>query len=129
MDRLVLGKTRRSTLAELDMTFQRIFTGVFALLVLPACSSDSKSAAPGASTTGHDAGAEAGPSSGHDAGGTCSGKTGVSGENNITVIEADAPDGGARGAIVHVPQSYDASKPTMLVLNLHGLLEGNVLQE
>src|SRR5689334_17789484 len=47
----------------------------------------------------------------------CSGKSGAAGTSTITVVESGAPDGGARGTIVHVPSSYDPTTPTMLVLN------------
>jgi polyhydroxybutyrate depolymerase len=59
----------------------------------------------------------------------CTGKQGPVGETTITVQEAGAPDGGLRSAIVHVPAGYDPAKGTMLVLNFHGLYEGNTLQE
>ena len=62
-------------------------------------------------------------------GSTCSGKQGAPGKTTVTVSEPGAPDGGLRSALLHVPASYDASKPTMLVLNFHGLLEPNTLQE
>jgi polyhydroxybutyrate depolymerase len=49
------------------------------------------------------------------------------GTSTITVPEP--VDGGVREAIVHVPSSYEPKKPAMLVLNFHGLLEPNTLQE
>lgn len=59
----------------------------------------------------------------------CSTKKGTAGTSTLTVAEPGAPDGGLRSAIVHVPASYDGTKPAMLVLNFHGLLEPNSLQE
>ncbi len=87
-------------------------------LVLLGCSSnDSTKNAPGVDG-GH-----------HPEAMLCSGKAGVAGMTTVTVPESGAPDGGLRTALVHVPSSYDPTKPTMLVLNFHGLLEPNTLQE
>jgi polyhydroxybutyrate depolymerase len=84
-------------------------------LFASACSSDSNTAAK--------------PDAGVPAVTVCQGKLGTAGNSTLSVPEASAPDGGLRSALVHVPASYDASKPTMLVLNLHGLLEPASLQE
>jgi polyhydroxybutyrate depolymerase len=43
-------------------------------------------------------------------------------------VQVPGQDGGVREAIVHVPASYDPTKGTMLVVNMHGLL-GNDVQE
>jgi polyhydroxybutyrate depolymerase len=59
----------------------------------------------------------------------CGKEPGRAGTTTISVPEAGVPDGGVRQAIVHVPESYDGTKPAMLVLNFHGLLEPNTLQE
>jgi len=47
---------------------------------------------------------------------TCSGKAGKSGERTISLQSG----GLLRTSIVHVPDSYDATHATMLVLNFHG---------
>ncbi len=47
---------------------------------------------------------------------TCSGKTGKSGERTLGLQSG----GLLRTSIVHVPDSYDPTKGTMLVLNFHG---------
>ncbi len=72
--------------------------------------------------------ADAGPGpspgfdAGEDAGGTppvtCSGKSGEKGSITIGVSES----GQSRTSIVHVPEKYDPSSGTMLVLNFHGFL-------
>ncbi|HVW29111.1 MAG TPA: PHB depolymerase family esterase [Polyangiaceae bacterium] len=92
-----------------------IFVSTLPLLV--ACSND----AVKRTSDGGTLQAEAGP--------LCSGKQGATGATTITVPEPGAPDGGLRTALVHVPASYDPTKPAMLVLNFHGLLEPNTLQE
>ncbi|HEX3594668.1 MAG TPA: PHB depolymerase family esterase [Polyangiaceae bacterium] len=94
------------------------------LVLLPFSAACSNSATHGPSSDRADA--RAGTS--EDAGPACHGKTGVPRENTTTVMEAGAPDGGLRSALVHVPASYDPAKPTMLVLNFHGLLELASLQ-
>jgi polyhydroxybutyrate depolymerase len=100
-----------------------------------ACGSDSKTIQDGpaigadASPVGSDASPNSGgPDASSDAGPLCSGKQATAGDTTITVTEPGAPDGGLRSAILHVPASYDPSKPTMLVLNFHGLIEPNSLQ-
>ncbi len=87
-------------------------------VTLPACGT---SKAIRASDAGAEALTSAGPA--------CNAKTGALGETTVTIPEPGTPDGGLRGAIVHVPASYDPTKPAMLVLNFHGLLEPNTLQE
>ena len=87
-----------------------------AVLVLDVgCSTDSSK------SKGADASTSPGPG--------CGNESGATGTSTISVSEPGAPDGGLRTALVHVPASYDASKATMLVLNFHGLLEPNTLQE
>jgi polyhydroxybutyrate depolymerase len=92
-----------------------------ALASLSACSND-KTATEQPEGGSGDTGA---PST---SGEVCSGKQGPVGETTITVPEAGVPDGGLRTAIVHVPASYDPTRPATLVLNFHGLLEPNTLQ-
>lgn len=87
------------------------------LLCAAGCSSEEKSTATSDASVVGAGGAKA-----------CGGNADA-GEFTTTLIEPTAPDGGARTAIVHVPPSYDSNKPTMLVLNLHGLLEPAGLQE
>jgi polyhydroxybutyrate depolymerase len=62
-------------------------------------------------------------------GGSCHDKSGPGGVTTLSITEPGAPDGGVRSALVHVPPNYDATKPTTLVLNIHGLIETNALQE
>lgn len=90
----------------------------FFILVLSGCSEDA------ASVARNGAGVEAGSPPA-----VCDGKHGASGTSTLTLPEPGAPDGGLREAIVHVPASYDGTKPEMLVLNFHGLLEPDTLQE
>lgn len=99
-----------------DAPFRELMAfGLACMLAACSSSNDSKSTNDGGKTTG--------------SAGSCSGKTGKPGSSTLTLAEPDAPDAGIRSALVHVPPSYDATKPTMLVLNLHGLLEPAALQE
>lgn len=93
-------------------------------LLFLACSNDGAKSGglAGLGTKGVDGGHDTGPM-------LCSDKPGAPGMTTVTVPESGAPDGGLRSAFVHVPSSYDPTKPTMLVLNFHGLLEPNTLQE
>jgi polyhydroxybutyrate depolymerase len=76
-------------------------------------------AGPGPSP-GFDAGADAAPSAV-----TCSDKTGEKGGVSLSVDSG----GTTRTALLHVPDAYDATKGTLLVLNFHGFLSAGWQQE
>lgn len=56
---------------------------------------------------------------------TCSGKTGPAGDQMVALSSG----GLARTSRLHVPQSYDPNRPTMLVLNFHGSSSNGVQEE
>src|SRR5689334_14473138 len=87
--------------------------------LVAACSSDTAGAKP----------TDAGKTSPNEAGNGCGVGASDAGTTTLTLPEPGTPDGGLREAIVHVPTSYDSTKPAMLVLNFHGLLEPDTLQE
>jgi len=98
-------------------------------LVLGGCSNDAGSATKTAAVEGGKPSPSATAEGGNLAPFVCTAQTGVSGTSTITVPEPGVPDGGLRESILHIPASYDGTKPTMLVLNFHGLLETNTLQQ
>lgn len=57
--------------------------------------------------------------------GSCTGKTGASGEQTFTLQSG----GLTRDSILHVPSSYDPTKPAMLIVNFHGYTSNSVEQE
>lgn len=97
------------------MRIRLIAAAALAGLVLASCSSGDDSADSTSSSTAKTASSAAGPSKG------CSASTTVApGQEKVTTTSG----GTERWYLRHVPASYDARKPTPVVLDLHGYSEG-----
>lgn len=99
------------------------------LAFTPRCVSDAPKGSPDSGTSTPDAGTSAPDSSATDVPvlpdrASCSGLTLGAGTYDFTVVH----QGRTRAYRVHIPPSYDATKPTPTVLNFHGF-ESNALEQ